>query len=101
MCQGLLPSIRIVLHRTTMRHCGCRKCRTAEVPSLGRRREGRRSKPLALPPTTGHGKGDQEKHDSNDTDDVRHHGYPTGEIARVRPDEADNRSHDEQSNHRG
>ena len=37
-------------------------------------------------PTTGQGKGDQEKSDSNRTHDVRNHGYRTGEIACVRPD---------------
>jgi hypothetical protein len=52
-------------------------------------------------PSTGHGKGDQEKHDSNDTDDVRYHGDPTGDIARIGPDEANHCSHDEQSEHRG
>ena len=56
---------------------------------------------LGVPMATGQGKGDQEKSDSNRTNDVRNHGYRTGEIACVRPDQADNRSRDEQSDHRG
>ena len=51
-----------------------------------------------LPPTPRHdGKGDHEKHDS---DDGRHDGKRTGNVARVRPDEADNRPHDEHGDHR-
>jgi hypothetical protein len=46
------------------------------------------------------GKGDQEKDDSDGTDDVRHDGNQTGNVARVGPDEADNRSHDEHGDHR-
>jgi hypothetical protein len=43
-----------------------------------------------VPLTTGcDGKGDREKHDSNNTDVVRYHGGPTGESARIRPDDAD------------
>src|SRR3989442_4205104 len=56
--------------------------------------------PLAWPPA-GHGKGDQEKHDSDATDDVRYHGDRAGDIARVGPDEADDDPRDEQSDHRG
>jgi hypothetical protein len=57
--------------------------------------------PLAGPPSTLHGKGDQKYHYSNDTDHVRHPGKRTGHVARVRPYEADNRPDDEQSDHRG
>ena len=45
-------------------------------------------------------KGDQEKNNSNDTEDVRHHGNQTGDVAGVGPDEADNRSRGEQPDHR-
>ena len=45
------------------------------------------------------GKGDQEKYDSDDTGDVRHHGDQTGNVAGVGPDEADDRSHDEHGDH--
>ena len=55
---------------------------------------------LSLPP--GHdGKRDQESHNDDSADDVRRHGKRTGDIARVRPDQADNRAHDEQSDHGG
>jgi hypothetical protein len=55
---------------------------------------------LSLPP--GHdGQRNQERHNAHGTDDVRRHGKRTGDIARVRPDQADNRAHDEQSDHRG
>src|SRR5919106_2418572 len=54
-----------------------------------------------LPLTPSHDcKGDQEKHDSDGTDDVRHDGNQTRNIAGVGPDEADNRSHDEDGDHR-
>jgi hypothetical protein len=53
-----------------------------------------------VPLTPGHdGKGDQEKHDPDGTDDVRHDGNQTGYVTGVRPDEANNRSHDEHGNH--
>jgi hypothetical protein len=54
-----------------------------------------------LPLTSSHdGKGDQKNHDSDGTDDVRHHGNQTANVARVGPDEADNRSNDEHGDHR-
>ena len=54
-----------------------------------------------LPLTPSHeGKGDTENHDSDDSDDVRHHGDQTGNVAGVGPDEADDRSHDEHGDHR-
>jgi hypothetical protein len=43
--------------------------------------------------------GDQEKQDSDDTDDVRYHGNETGNVAGVRPDEADDRSDDKHGDH--
>jgi hypothetical protein len=46
------------------------------------------------------GKSDQEKHDSDGADEIRHHGDETGNIAGVGPDEADDRSHDEHGDHR-
>ena len=49
----------------------------------------------------GYDKSDQENHNPDAADDVRHHGESTRDIARVGPDQADNRSHDEQSDHRG
>jgi len=50
--------------------------------------------------TTSHdGKGDQERHDANGTNDVRHHGKRTGDITRIRPDNADNHSHHKESDH--
>ena len=59
-------------------------------------------KPLALSLPPGHdGKRNQERHNAHGTDDVRRHGKRTGDIARVRPDQADNRAHDEESDHRG
>jgi hypothetical protein len=59
-----------------------------------------RRKPLTLPLTTSHdGKGNQERHDANGTNDVRHHGKRTGDITRVRPDDADNHSHHKESDH--
>jgi len=47
------------------------------------------------------GKGDQKNHDSDGTNDVRHHGNRTGNVAGVGPNETDNRPHDEHGNHRG
>jgi hypothetical protein len=55
---------------------------------------------LPLPPSND-GKGDQENHDSDGTDDVRHDGNETRNIAGVGPDEADNYSNDEHGHHRG
>ena len=49
----------------------------------------------------GQGKRHREEHDSNDADDVRYHGESAREIARVGPDEADDRSDDENGNRRG
>ena len=46
-------------------------------------------------------KGDQEKNDSDVTDDVRHDGKRTGDVARVRPKETDDRSHNDECDHRG
>jgi hypothetical protein len=46
------------------------------------------------------GKGDQENHDSDGTEDVRHHGNEPSNVARVGPQKADNYSHDEHSDHR-
>jgi hypothetical protein len=54
-----------------------------------------------LRPSTGHGKGDQEKQNANATDDVRDQGEPTSDITRIGPDETDNRSYNEQSEHAG
>lgn len=48
-----------------------------------------------------HDEADQEGHDPNDADDVCHQGERTGEVARVSPDQADSRSYDEDSTHRG
>jgi hypothetical protein len=45
-------------------------------------------------------KREQEKHDCEGTDDVRHYGNQTCDVAGVGPDEADNRSHDEHGDHR-
>ena len=43
-----------------------------------------------MPLTPSHdGQSDQEKQDSDGTDDVRHHGNQTGNVACVGPDEAD------------
>ena len=54
-----------------------------------------------MPLTPSHdAKRDQEKHDSEATDEVRHHGNQTGNVAGVGPDEADSRSHDEHGDHR-
>ena len=47
------------------------------------------------------GKGDQKNHDSDGTNDVRHHGKGTSDIARVRPDESNNHSHHKQNGHSG
>jgi hypothetical protein len=55
---------------------------------------------LALSPT-GHGERDQKENDPNATHDVRNHGYRTGEIARVGPDQTHDRSHDEQGDRSG
>jgi hypothetical protein len=52
-------------------------------------------------PSTGHGQRDQEKNDANGTHDVRNHGYRASEIACVRPDQAHDRSQDEQGDRRG
>ena len=46
------------------------------------------------------GKSDQEKHDSDGADEVRHHGNETGNVAGVGPYEADDRSQDEHGDHR-
>jgi hypothetical protein len=54
---------------------------------------------VPMPPSHD-GKGDQQKHNSDDTGDVRHHGNQTGNVAGVRPDEADDRSPDEHGDHR-
>jgi hypothetical protein len=61
-----------------------------------------RRKPLthSSPPTKIQGEQDEKDHDSNDADDVRYPGKRTGYIAGVRPDEADSRPYDEQSDHR-
>src|SRR5437773_9782419 len=57
------------------------------------------SRSLAL--TSSHDdKGDQKNQDSDATDDIRHHGDQTGNVAGVGPDEADNRSQDEHGDHR-
>jgi hypothetical protein len=55
---------------------------------------------LALSPT-GHGERDQKENDPNATHDVRNHGYRTGEIARVGPDQTHDRSHDEHGDRYG
>jgi hypothetical protein len=47
------------------------------------------------------GKGNQENDDSDGTDDACDHGNETRNVAGVGPDEADNRSDDEQGDHRG
>jgi hypothetical protein len=60
-----------------------------------------RRKPLAAPTTKVHGESDQKKHDSNDADDVRYPGKRPCDVAGIRPDEANGRSHDEQSDHCG
>lgn len=53
-----------------------------------------------VPPAPSHdGEGDQENHDSGDANDVRHNGDETGNVARVRPDEANNRPYDEYGDH--
>ena len=49
---------------------------------------------MSLPPRHDR-QGNQQNHDSGCTDDVRHHGKQPGSVARVRPDEADDRPHDE------
>ena len=49
---------------------------------------------------SGDGKSDQENHDSDATDDVRHHGNEPGNVARVSPDEADNYSRDDHGDRR-
>ena len=46
-------------------------------------------------------KGDQEKNDSDVTDDVRHDGKRTGDVASVRPKETDDRSHNDECDHGG
>jgi hypothetical protein len=46
-------------------------------------------------------KGDQENHDSHASGDVRHHGNHPGNVARVGPDQADDRADEEQGDHRG
>jgi hypothetical protein len=54
-----------------------------------------------LPLTPSHdAKRDQEKHDSDQTDHVRHPGKRTGDVTRVRPHETDSRPYDEQCDHR-
>jgi hypothetical protein len=47
------------------------------------------------------GKENHESHDSHAPGDVCHHGNHPGNVAGVGPDEADNRSDDEQGDHRG
>ena len=47
-----------------------------------------------------HSKGDHENNDSDDADDVRCNGDRPGYVARVSPDETDDRSHDEHCDHR-
>jgi hypothetical protein len=56
---------------------------------------------LGLPSTASHCKRDQEKNDSNGPNDVRSHGNRTGKVARVRPNQAHNRPHDEKYDHSG
>ena len=54
-----------------------------------------------LPLTPSHdAKRDQEKHDSDQTDHVRHTGKRTGDVTCVRPYETDSRPDDEQCDHR-
>ena len=57
-------------------------------------------KPLSPMPTPVRGERDQKQHDPNNADDVRHPCKPTRQVAGVRPEEANSRSHDEQSDHR-
>jgi hypothetical protein len=52
-------------------------------------------------PATGHGQPNQEKNDCSGTHYVRDHGYRASQIARVRPDQADDRSQDDQGDGRG
>lgn len=52
---------------------------------------------VATPPDH---KNDQQHHDSHNADDVRHAGKGTRDVARIRPDESDDRSADEQRDHR-
>jgi hypothetical protein len=52
-------------------------------------------------PATGHGQPNQEKNDCSGTHYVRNHGYRASQIARVRPDQADDRSQDDQGDGRG
>ena len=54
---------------------------------------------LPLTPSR-HGKGDQENHDCDATDDVRHQGNEPGNVARVSPDEADKDSRDDHGDRR-
>jgi hypothetical protein len=55
-----------------------------------------------VPLTPSHdGKGDQEKNDSDATDDVRDYGNRTGNVTRICPYKTDDRSHDEHGNHHG
>src|SRR2546429_7853219 len=56
---------------------------------------------LARLPTALHGEGDQEHHDSDNADDVRHAGKHTRHVTRVRPDQTNDRPDDEQTEHRG
>lgn len=51
-------------------------------------------------PPSHNDKGDYENHDPNHAEDVGRHGNRTGDIARVRPDESDYRSHNEDGDHR-
>jgi len=44
---------------------------------------------------------DQENHDSHASGDVRHHGNHPRNVARVGPDQADDRADEEQADHRG
>jgi hypothetical protein len=52
-------------------------------------------------PATGDGQPNQEKNDCSGTHYVRDHGYRASQIARVRPDQADDRSQDDQGDGRG
>src|SRR5438874_4698714 len=60
-----------------------------------------RASRLARLPTALHGEGEQKRHDSDNADDVRHAGKHTRRVTRVRPDQTDDRSDDEQTDHRG
>ena len=56
----------------------------------------------SLPLSSSHdGKRDKEDNDADDTDDVRHDGNRTSHVARVGPDQTDDRSDDEHRDQRG